>query len=62
MAKLSIIIPARNEMFLSRTIEDITQHIEDDTEVIAVLDGQWAEPPIVTHQRVKILFFPESVG
>lgn len=60
--KLSIVIPARNEMWLSRTIEDIVSHIEDETEVIAVLDGQWAEPPIKVHPRVKVLFFPESIG
>ena len=35
MKDLSILIPARSEMFLSRTIEDILQHIEADTEVIA---------------------------
>lgn len=62
MSSLSIVIPARNEMFLARTIQDIVDHIEGNTEVIAVLDGQWAEPPIPTHPRVKILYFPESVG
>jgi glycosyltransferase involved in cell wall biosynthesis len=62
MSKLSVVIPSRNEMFLSRTIEDIVEHCEEDTEVIVVLDGAWAEPPIVTHPRVKIIFFPESIG
>ena len=33
---LSILIPARNEMFLRRTIEDILEHMEGDTEIIAV--------------------------
>ena len=42
MPKLSIIIPSRNEIFLSRTIQDILENIEEDTEVIAVMDGAWA--------------------
>lgn len=40
MADLSILIPARNEMFLNRTIQDIFDHAEGDTEVIAVIDGE----------------------
>lgn len=59
---LSILIPARNEMFLARTIEDILKNIEADTEVIAVLDGQWADPPIKDNDRVNLIYVPESIG
>lgn len=59
---LSILIPARNEMFLSKTIEDILDHIECDTEVIVVLDGEWAEPSIPQHERVNVVYLPESIG
>lgn len=62
MKELSILIPSRNEMFLARTIEDILKNIEADTEVIAVLDGQWAKPPIPQHERVNVIYLPESVG
>lgn len=62
MPTLSLLIPARNEMFLSKTIEDALQHSEADTEVIAVLDGQWAEPPITQHERVNIIYVPTSIG
>ena len=62
MIDLSILIPARNEMFLSATISDILQHSESDTEVIAVLDGEWAEPPIPQNERVTLLYYPESIG
>lgn len=62
MTDLSILIPARNEMFLSRTIEDILEHITSDTEVIAVLDGEWANPPIKDHPRVTLLYHHTSVG
>lgn len=62
MPELSIVIPSRNEMFLSRTIEDILQHIEADTEIIAVLDGLWADPVINDHPRVSIIYNPVSIG
>lgn len=60
--KLSIIIPARNEIFLSKTIENILENKEDKTEIIAVLDGKWADPPIIDHPDVNIIYLPESVG
>lgn len=59
---LSILIPARNEIFLARTIEDILKNIEGDTEVIAVMDGYWAEPPVPQHERVTVIHVPESIG
>lgn len=59
---LSILIPARNEMFLSRTIDSIMENIEADTEVIAVLDGAWADPPIPQRERVNIIHVPKSIG
>ncbi|KKR67207.1 MAG: hypothetical protein UU10_C0051G0005 [Parcubacteria group bacterium GW2011_GWF1_40_6] len=62
MRDLSILIPARNEQFLARTIEDILAHREADTEVIAVLDGAWADPPIPQYERVNVIYVPESVG
>lgn len=62
MKDLSILIPAANEMFLKQTIDDILTHIEADTEIIAVLDGQWAEPPIPQHERVNIIYVPKSIG
>lgn len=59
---LSVLIPARNEMFLTQTIEDILSKIEADTEIIVVLDGQWADPPIPQNDRVNVVFVPESIG
>jgi len=60
--ELSIIIPARHEIFLKRTIDDILKNIEADTEVIAVLDGEWAKPAIPQHKRVNVIYLPESIG
>lgn len=59
---LSVVIPSRNEQFLARTIEDLLEHSSADTEVIAVLDGQWASPPIAQHERVVVAYVPESIG
>lgn len=60
--QLSIIIPANTEMFLARTIQDILEHSEADTEVIAVLDGAWADPGISQHPRVNVIYVPVTVG
>ena len=62
MPELSIIIPARNEMFLQRTIEDIFENAEADTEVIAILDAYWPDPPVKDHPKVTIVHHTESIG
>lgn len=59
---LSILIPARNEIFLAKTIENILENIEMDTEVISVLDGELANPPIAQHPRVNIVYLSKSIG
>lgn len=59
---LSILIPARNEMFLARTIEDILNNSEADTEVITVLDGTKADPPIPVDKRVSSIYLTKSIG
>jgi glycosyltransferase involved in cell wall biosynthesis len=59
---VSVLIPARNEMFLRQTIEDVLAHMEADTEVIAVADGAWPDPPIVDHPRVILVHHSESIG
>jgi glycosyltransferase involved in cell wall biosynthesis len=59
---LSVVIPARNEMFLKATIESVLKNIEGETEVIAVLDGAWAEPQIPDHPRVNLVYHSQSIG
>lgn len=48
-------------MFLQRTIEDILENIEADTEVIAICDGDWPDPPVQDHPRVTVVRH-ESIG
>ncbi|KXH74534.1 MAG: hypothetical protein AM326_09850 [Candidatus Thorarchaeota archaeon SMTZ-45] len=62
MRDLSIIIPARNEEFLSLTIEDILRNSEGDTEVIALCDGYWPNPPVEDHPRVTLVHHPKAIG
>jgi glycosyltransferase involved in cell wall biosynthesis len=62
MAELSVLIPARNEMFLKNTVEDIVKNREADTEVIVLLDGEWAEPPIPQYDNVNIIYVNKAVG
>ncbi len=62
MKELSILIPANNEMFLARTIQDILENIEADTEIITVLDGSWANPVIPIHPRVNVIYVPVEIG
>src|SRR3990172_10828265 len=59
---LSIIIPARKEMFLTKTVEDILANIEGNTEIIVVEDGGWSDPGIPQNERVTIIYHPESIG
>lgn len=59
---LSILIPARNEQFLSRTVEDILQNKEGATEIIVVLDGEWANPPLPQHPDLTVIYNPVSIG
>lgn len=60
--KLSVIIPARNEEFLQKTIECVLDAAEEDIEVIAVCDGYWPEPQVKDHKDVVVLHYTESVG
>jgi glycosyltransferase involved in cell wall biosynthesis len=62
MYDLSILIPSRNEMFLSKTIQDMLENSSDRTEIIVVLDGAWADPGVPDHKRVTLVYLPESVG
>jgi glycosyltransferase involved in cell wall biosynthesis len=46
MPDVSIVIPARNEKFLTRTIEDVLVKAQGNFEIIPVLDGYWVPDPI----------------
>jgi glycosyltransferase involved in cell wall biosynthesis len=60
--ELSVIIPSRNEIFLQKTIENILENIEADTEVIAICDGYLPSPPLNDNPRVRVIYHNESIG
>ena len=60
--KLSVIIPARNEQFLQKTIACVLAAAEEEIEVIAVCDGYWPDPVIPDHPSVVLLHYTEPVG
>ena len=60
---LSVIIAARNEIYLERTIRNILDNARGDIEVIVILDGYLPDPPIDMHDnRVYFYHYPESIG
>jgi len=60
--KISIIIPARNEFLLKKTIESTLEAAEGDIEIIAILDGYWPDPNIIDDPRVTLIHHTEPVG
>lgn len=62
MKKLSVLIPARNEVWLSKTVSDVLEHIEDDTSVVVVLDGAQPDPNLPTDPRVTVVGLNKSIG
>jgi len=64
MAKvdLTIIIPARNEMWLARTVEDVVKNIRGNTEVIIGCDGNWPSPSVKDHPKIHIIYHSEYIG
>jgi len=52
---LSVIIAAKNEPYLDKTIDSCLDMAEGDVEVIAVLDGYWPDPPIKDRKGVTLV-------
>lgn len=59
---LSVIIPARNEMFLKHTIDHVLANARANTEVIAICDGNWPLEAIPDHPQVRMVYHPTSIG
>lgn len=62
MPSLSVLIPARNEMFLKQTIDSILLNMRGDTEIIVILDGALPLEPILDHPKVKLVYHPTPIG
>ena len=55
MSKLSIVIPSRNEQFLSHTVDDIFSKAREEIEVIVVLEGYWPDPILADRPNLILL-------
>jgi len=62
MPTVSVIIPARNEIFLDKTVEDILTKAEGEIEVIAVVDGYWPTPQLKDDDRLIVLHRGQGMG
>lgn len=62
MRDLSFLIPARNEEWLGRTVQDILSNIRADSEIIVVLDGEWPNEPLPQHERLSVIYLPKAIG
>lgn len=62
MSKTSVLIPARNEPYLARTIQDIFEKASQPIEVIAVLDGYWPDPPLPVRENLITVHHTVSRG
>ncbi|MBE3140933.1 MAG: glycosyltransferase [Thermoplasmata archaeon] len=60
---LSVLIPARNEIYLERTIRDVLDNAQGEVEVLVALDGYLPDPQIdLKDNRVIFYHYPESIG
>jgi glycosyltransferase involved in cell wall biosynthesis len=60
--ELTIIIPARNEEWLSETLADLFKNLRGDTEVIVVLDGAPEVKPLPEDPRLTVIRHEQSIG
>jgi len=60
---VSVIIPARNETYLEKTVRNILENAEGEIEIIVELDG-WAPNPQINigDERVKFIYHKEGIG
>jgi len=62
MPKLSVIIPARNERFLAATVRDVCAKAAGDIDVIVILDGVPADPPLPEDRRISVIHWGAPKG
>ncbi len=59
---LSVILPARNEHYLQKTIDSLLNSAEGEIEILVILDGYWPDPPLKDDKRVIIIHRSEAKG
>jgi glycosyltransferase involved in cell wall biosynthesis len=61
VARVTAIVPSRNERFLVPTVKDLLSRAEGDIEVLVVLDGYWNHD-LPADARLKILHHGQARG
>lgn len=61
MADVSVVIPARNELWLRRTVEDVLRQALGDIEIIVIADG-YDPGAMPDDPRVRVLRNPRPIG
>lgn len=59
---LSVLIAARQEMYLQHTIDSVIDQSQGDIEVLVVLDGYWPNPAIREDKRITLVHYPKPIG
>lgn len=60
---VSVVIPARNEQYLSKTIDGLLTNSSGNIEIIAVLDGYWPKyEELSFDKRVNYIHFTDARG
>jgi glycosyltransferase involved in cell wall biosynthesis len=62
MRDVAIVIPARNEEWLGRTVQDIQEHAKSDYEVVVICDGALPLEPLPQDPRLTVVLLPEPIG
>lgn len=63
---VSVIIPARNEVYLQKTVEDVFAHSTGPVEIVAVIEGDeppgWTQTQAVRGRRLMTVHHPKPLG
>ncbi|MCP4566822.1 MAG: glycosyltransferase [FCB group bacterium] len=59
---ISVIMPARNEIYLQRTIDDLHAKLKTNYEIVVGLDNYTPDPPLVPHDRLVVVDCKERKG
>lgn len=62
MAKVSVLIPARNEQWLAKTVDELFEKAKGEIEVIVTLDGYWPDPILKDRPNLILIHRSESQG
>lgn len=62
MAKVSVLIPSRNEQFLPHTVDDLIAKAGGEVEIIAVLEGYWPDPPLPDYDNLVLIHNAKARG